>query len=314
MPSPWVSPREGRGDEGWGLVGAFVYVRVVSVRLLCGGIALALALSHQGRGDGAGNRPCLLALSLRGRDAGRGVCPHPGPFPREGEGTWRVLRPASCLLLVPPLSREMSLPCKAVTPVLASRMPTSIARRHWGCSPSSNFPGRLTGPCGTACVSRLDLPPAKASGCAGYGPPGRPRVRTWNGGGTFGTASSCRDAGTQSGLLIPRGPRPNNSGGMNAHKFWQRWLCARLEYVPSGRLQTSTAVLAVSRGAMGQFGGNFRDEGECRRPACAPLRQGGGCLNRDLRDWWILRIGRGRDTLTLARSREGRGDEAVITS
>ena len=117
-----------------------------------------------------------------------GIRPHPGPFPREGEGTWRVLRPASCLLLVPPLSREMSLPCKAVTPVLASRMPTSIARRHWGCSPSSNFPGRLTGPCGTACVSRLDLPPAKASGCAGYGPPGRPRVRTWNGGDAFGTA------------------------------------------------------------------------------------------------------------------------------
>ncbi len=54
-----------------------------------------------------------------------------------------------------PLSREMSMPCKAVTPVLASRMPTSIARRHWGCSPSSNFPGRLTGPCGTACVSRF---------------------------------------------------------------------------------------------------------------------------------------------------------------
>ncbi len=134
-----------------------------------------------------------------------------------------------------PLTREMSLPCKAVTPVLASRMPTSIARRHWGCSPSSNFPGRLTGPCGTACVSRLDLPPAKASGCAGYGPPGRPRVRTWNGGGAFGTASSWGGAETQSDLLIPRGPRPNNSGGMNA-QIWQRWVCARLVYAPSGRL------------------------------------------------------------------------------
>ncbi len=156
----------------------------------------------------------------RGRGRRAGLLPSPWPFPREGEGTWRVLRPASCLLLVPPLSREMSLPCKAVTPVLASRMPTSIARRHWGCSPSSNFLGRLTGPCGTACVSRLFLPPAKASGCAGYGPPGRPRVRTWNGGGTFSAASSCRDAETQSGLLIPRGPRPNNSGGMNTLKIW----------------------------------------------------------------------------------------------
>ncbi len=181
---------------------------------------LSWPFSRLGRGGKAGNRPCLLALSPRGRGAGRGVCPHPGPFPREGEGTWRVLRPASCLLLVLPLSREMSLPCKAVTPVLASRMPTSIARRHWGCSPSSNFPGRLTGPCGTACVSRLFLPPAKASGCAGYGPPGRPRVRTWNGGGTFSAASSCRDAETQSGLLVPRGPRPNNSRGMNTLKIW----------------------------------------------------------------------------------------------
>ncbi len=45
-----------------------------------------------------------------------------------------------------PLSREMSLPCKAVTPVLASRMPTSIARRHWGCSPSSNFSRTADGP------------------------------------------------------------------------------------------------------------------------------------------------------------------------
>ncbi len=187
------------------------------------------------RGDRAGNRPCLLALSLRGRGRRAGRSPSPWPFPREGEGTWRVLRPAPYLLLVPPLSREMSLPCKAVTPVLASRMPTSIARRHWGCSPSSNFPGRLTGPCGTACVSRLDLPPAKASGCAGYGPPGRPRVRTWNGGGAFGTASSWGGAETQSDLLIPRGPRPNSSGGMNA-QIWQRWVCARLEYAPSGRL------------------------------------------------------------------------------
>ena len=111
-----------------------------------------------------------------------------------------------------PLSREMSLPCKAVTPVLASRMPTSIARRHWGCSPSSNFPGRLTGPCGTACVSRLDLPPAKASGCAGYGPPVLPRVRTWNGGGTFGTASSWRGAeNTDRPSRTAAGPIPTSA-------------------------------------------------------------------------------------------------------
>ncbi len=183
------------------------------------GIALILALSLRGEGTQGGAFALTLALSpVRERVLGGSCDPRP-------VYSWFL-----------PLSREMSLPCKAVTPVLASRMPTSIARRHWGCSPSSNFLGRLTAPCGTACVSRLDLPPAKASGCAGYGPPGRPRVRTWNGGGTFGTASSCRDAGTQSGLLVPRGPRPNNSRGMNAHKFWQRWLCARLEYVPSGRL------------------------------------------------------------------------------
>ena len=41
-------------------------------------------------------------------------------------------------------SRGDEFALQAVTPVLASRMPTSIARRHWGCSPSSNFPGRLT--------------------------------------------------------------------------------------------------------------------------------------------------------------------------
>ncbi len=156
--------------------------------------------------------------SGEGRRVGR--LPSPWPFSPVRE---RVLggscdpRPVYSWFL--PLSREMSLPCKAVTPVLASRMPTSIARRHWGCSPSSNFPGRLTGPCGTACVSRLDLPPAKASGCAGYGPPGRPRVRTWNGGDAFGTAPSWRGAETQSDLLIPRGPRPNNSGGMNT-QIW----------------------------------------------------------------------------------------------
>ncbi len=197
------------------------------------------------------SRPAPFVGALAG--SSRLNRPYPSPFP-SGEGTQGgafaltlALSPVrerelggSCdprpvYSWFPPLSREMSLPCKAVTPVLASRMPTSIARRHWGCSPSSNFPGRLTGPCGTACVSRLFLPPAKASGCAGYGPPGRPRVRTWNGGGTFGTASSCRDAGTQSDLLIPRGPRPNNSGGMNA-QIWQRRLCARLEYVPSSRL------------------------------------------------------------------------------
>ncbi len=174
------------------------------------------------------------------------------------------MRPASCLLLVPPLSREMSLPCKAVTPVLASGMPTSIARRHWGCSPSSNFPGRLTGPCGTACVSRLFLPPAKASGCAGYGPPVLPRVRTWNGGDAFGAASSWRGAETQSDLLIQRVPRPNSSGCMNTLIFGRGgsalvW-CTPLRAV----YQTSTAVLAVSRGDLGQFGGNFRDWG-CRR-------------------------------------------------
>ncbi len=215
----------------------------------------------------------------------------PSPFP-SGEGTQgggfaltlalspvreRVLggswdpRPVYSWFL--PLSREMSLPCKAVTPVLASRMPTSIARRHWGCSPSSNFLGRLTGPCGTACVSRLDLPPAKASGCAGYGPPGRPRVRTWNGGGTFGTASSCRDAETQSGLLIPRGPRPNNSGGMNTLIFGRGGSVPVWSTSLRAVYQTSTAVLAVSRGRLEQFGGNFRDWG-CRRDACAPRMRG----------------------------------------
>ncbi len=202
----------------------------------CGLITLTPALSRLGRWDKAGNRPYPCPFPSGEGTQGGGIRPHPGPFPREGEGTWRVLRPASCLLLVPPLSREMSLPCKAVTPVLASRMPTSIARRHWGCSPSSNFPGRLTGPCGTVCVSRLVLPPAKASGCAGYGPPVLPRVRTWNGGGAFGTASSWGGAETQSDLLIPRGPRPNSSGGMNTLKIWQRWVCARLVYAPSGRL------------------------------------------------------------------------------
>ncbi len=138
------------------------------------GIALvSFALSLWGRGAGLGRFALILALSpLRERVLGGSCDPRP-------VYSWFL-----------PLSREMSLPCKAVTPVLASRMPTSIARRHWGCSPSSNFPGRLTAPCGTACVSRLDLPPAKASGCAGYGPPGRPRVRTWNGGDAFGTASS----------------------------------------------------------------------------------------------------------------------------
>ncbi len=164
------------------------------------------------------------------------------------------MRPAPYLLLVPPLSREMSLPCKAVTPVLASRMPTSIARRHWGCSPSSNFPGRLTGPCGTACVSRLDLPPAKASGCAGYGPPVLPRVRTWNGGDAFGTASSWRGAETQTDLPIPRvvpsqhQRRYDAEGRGQSAPVWSTPL--RAVY------QNSTAVLAVSRGAMGQFGGN----------------------------------------------------------
>ncbi len=164
--------------------------------------------------------PLPWPFPLGGGDAGWGVRPHPGPFPREGEGTWRVLGPAPYLLLVPPLSREMSLPCKAVTPVLASRMPTSIARRHWGCSPSSNFPGRLTGPCGTACVSRLDLPPAKASGCAGYGPPGRPRVRTWNGGDAFGTTSSWRGAEHRGTFSYTRGPRPTAAACMNTLKIW----------------------------------------------------------------------------------------------
>ncbi len=165
-------------------------------------------------------RPLLSVGALAG--SGRLNRPYPSPFP-SGEGR-RAGRFALTLALSPvrervlggscdprpiyswflPLSREMSLPCKAVTPVLASRMPTSIARRHWGCSPSSNFPGRLTVLCGTACVSRLDLPPAKASGCAGYGPPGRPRVRTWNGGDAFGTAPPGGTPKTQTDLLVPR--------------------------------------------------------------------------------------------------------------
>ncbi len=236
----------GEGDEGWGLVGAFGYVCFVLVgsfllavwRVLAafapgllplswpfscfgerarggGDCPLSLPFPFWGLGRRVGAFAFTLALSPRGRGAGLGRLPLSWPFPPLGRGYlcgfWDP-RPVYSWFL--PLSREMSLPCKAVTPVLASRMPTSIARRHWGCSPSSNFPGRLTGPCGTACVSRLDLPPAKASGCAGYGPPGRPGVRTWNGGDAFGTASSCRDAETQSDLLIPRGPRPNNSRGM----------------------------------------------------------------------------------------------------
>ncbi len=172
--------------------------------------------------------------------------PSPWPFPREGEGTWRVLRPAPYLLLVLPLSREMSLPCKAVTPVLASRMPTSIARRHWGCSPSSNFPGRLTGPCGTACVSRFVLPPAKASGCAGYGPPGRPRVRTWNGGDAFSAASSWRGAETQPDLLIPQVVPSQHQRRHECPDLAEVVLCS-FGVRPFG---PSTGVLTVSRGSV----------------------------------------------------------------
>ncbi len=217
---PWVSPPLGRVMKAGGLLAPsamFVSSRPAPLR---------------------GDHPHPSPLPSRERGQGGESPLSPSPFP-SGEGTQggafaltlalspvreRVLggswdpRPVYSWFL--PLSREMSLPCKAVTPVLASRMPTSIARRHWGCSPSSNFPGRLTVLCGTACVSRLDLPPAKASGCAGYGPPVLPRVRTWNGGGTFSAASSCRDAETQSGLLVPRGPRPNNSRGMNTLKIW----------------------------------------------------------------------------------------------
>ncbi len=166
-----------------------------------------------GEGTGRGIALCLCPFPLgEGRRVG-GVALNPGPFPPLGRGylcgSWDP-RPVYSWFL--PLSREMSLPCKAVTPVLASRMPTSIARRHWGCSPSSNFPGRLTGPCGTACVSRFVLPPAKASGCAGYGPPGRPRVRTWNGGDAFGTASSWRGAeNTDRPSRTAAGPIPTSA-------------------------------------------------------------------------------------------------------
>ena len=196
-----------------------------------------------------------------GEGAGLGGLPSPWPFSPLRErvlgGSWDP-RPVYSWFL--PLSREMSLPCKAVTPVLASRMPTSIARRHWGCSPSSNFLGRLTGPCGTACVSRFVLPPAKASGCAGYGPPGRPRVRTWNGGDAFSAASSWRGAETQTNLPIPRvvpsqhQRRYDAEGRGQSAPVWSTPL--RAVY------QTSTAVLGVSRGSLGQFGGNFRDSGE----------------------------------------------------
>ncbi len=204
-----------------------------------------------------------LPFPLGGGAQGWGFWPYPGPFPPLGRGylcgSWDP-RPVYSWFL--PLSREMSMPCKAVTPVLASRMPTSIARRHWGCSPSSNFPGRLTGPCGTACVSRLDLPPAKASGCAGYGPPGRPRVRTWNGGDAFGTASSWRGAEHRWTFPYRGCSRPNISGGMMP----KAEVGSVLVWVTPLRAvyQTSTAVLGVSRGNLGQFGGNFRDSGECR--------------------------------------------------
>ncbi len=186
------------------------------------------------------------------------------------------MRPVPYLLLVPPLSREMSLPCKAVTPVLASRMPTSIARRHWGCSPSSNFPGRLTGPCGTACVSRFVLPPAKASGCAGYGPPGRPRVRTWNGGDAFSATSSWRGAEHRGTFSYTRGPRPTAAACMNTQILVEVgsmlvW-CTPLRAV----YQTSTAVLEVSRGSLGQFGSNFRGRpGNHPHPSPLPSRERG---------------------------------------
>ncbi len=219
-----VSP-VGEGGEGWGLVGGFGYVCFVLVgsfllavwRVLAafapGLSPLSWPFSCLGRGDGAGNRPLSLPFPFWGRGAGFGgfaLCP--GPFSPLGRGclcgSWDP-RPVYSWFL--PLSREMSLPCKAVTPVLASRMPTSIARRHWGCSPSSNFPGRLTGPCGTACVSRLFLPPAKASGCAGYGPPVLPRVRTWNGGDAFGTASSWRGAEHRWTFSYRGGPVPTTA-------------------------------------------------------------------------------------------------------
>ena len=192
----------------------------------------------------------------------------------------------------------MSLPCKAVTPVLASRMPTSIARRHWGCSPSSNFPGRLTGPCGTACVSRLFLPPAKASGCAGYGPPGRPRVRTWNGGDAFGTASSWRGAETQPDLLIPQVVPSQHQRRHECPQVLAEVVLCSFGVRPFGPSTRLARLFSRCQGAVwGNLGAIFG--------IVVSGEEGGGVQAGRLRSF----LGQ-EGALTLALSREGRGDKA----
>ncbi len=162
----------GRGDEGWGPHGAFVYVRFVSA----GSFLLALwrvlaasapdspspwPFSRLGRGDKAGIA-FILALSLRGRDAGRGVCPNPGPFPREGEGTWRVLRPAPYLLLIPPLTRGIEYALQGSDSGTRFGDADVVRSPTLGvANPTPGFPGRLTVLCGTACVRASSFHPPR---------------------------------------------------------------------------------------------------------------------------------------------------------
>ncbi len=184
------------------------------------------------------------------------------------------MRPAPYLLLIPPLTRGIEYALQGSDSATRFGDADVVRSPTLGvANPTPGFPGRLTALAGPPAFA---LRPSTRQGVglrwlrssrSSESPHLERGRRIWH------YVLLCEAPKHRGTFSYTRVPRPTAAACMmpraevGSMLVWDTPL--RAVY------QTSTAVLAVSRGAMGQFGGNFRDWGGRRLITSAPLNAGG---------------------------------------